>query len=328
MDEPEGFFAGIGPLIADADALVVNLETVLDDDPPDIFAGQKRYLGWDNPERTLATLRAVGVDAVTFANNHSMDFGAERAARTVRLLAGAGIPAAGFGTTDRQAKAPLRLSVGGVTVFVFAAFEFRQSYQQKFRFYAGPNDPGVLGFDDGEGLSQLIGPYRAAYPDSFIIFAPHWGGAQNYDWATEAMERLGTEALAAGADVVIGHGAHALQELDFRANGTVVYSLGNFVFNSPGRYAAAKGFPFSFVARLVLEPACAGLRLYPFFCDNRASGFMNRPVDAEEFERVVQVLQDRPIPRTPIADKVARGRDARGYYLQPIGPLSPRFRGI
>ena len=328
MDEPEGFFAGIGPLIADADALVVNLETVLDDDPPDIFAGQKRYLGWDNPERTLATLRAVGVDAVTFANNHAMDFGAERAAQSVRLLAGAGIPSAGFGTTDQEARAPLRLSVGGVTVFIFPAFEFRQSYQQKYGFYAGPNEPGVLGFDEGKSLSQLIGPYRVAYPDSFIIFAPHWGGAQNYGWATEGMERLGTEALAAGADVVIGHGAHALQELDFRADGTIIFSLGNFVFNSPGRYTAAQGFPFSFVARLLLEPARAGVRLYPFFCDNKASGFLNRPVDAEEFERVLQTLEGRPIPRGPLRDMVTRGRDSRGYYLQPIRPLSPRFREI
>lgn len=325
---PESFFTELAPLVADADAFIVNLETVLGDNPPDVFSGQKKYLGWDNPKRTLATLRSVGVTAVTLANNHVLDFGQDRAAETVRRLSRAGIPAAGFGLSATEAGAPLRLSVGGVTVFVFPAFEFRESYHKTYHFYAGSGRPGVCSLTTGARLARRIGPYRQAYPDSFIIFAPHWGGIRNYDWATEKMVGLGAEALAAGADAVIGHGAHALQELDFGQGGAVVYSIGNFVFNSPGRYESMQGFPFSLVARLALSPGRAGLRLYPFFCDNKATAFKNRPVNAEEFDEVVRTLQARPIPQEPLLDHVTCGRDARGYYLAPTGPLSPRFGSL
>lgn len=327
LGAPESFFEGLLPVISDRDALVVNLETVLADAPPDLFGGKKRYLGWDAPDRTLSVLRSVGVDAVTLANNHAMDFGPDRAAETVAHLARAGIAAAGFGATAARAAAPLQLSIGGVTVLVFSAFEIRSSYRDDFGFYAGRRRPGVRGFGEGpnSSIGQVIRPYREAYPESFIIFAPHWGGARNYGWATDRMARIGEAALTAGADAVIGHGAHALQELDRSGDGTVVFSLGNFVFNSPGRYAAMDGLPYSLVARLQLAPGKARLRLYPFFCDNRVSGFRNRPVTDAEFDEVLATLERRPIPHGPLRDAFGPGRDERGFYLETRGALSPRF---
>lgn len=327
LGDPAGFFAGLMPFLARSDALVVNLETVLADDPPDIFGGRKSYLGWDEPERTLATLRKVGVDAVTLANNHFMDFGAGPALSTIQLLHGAGIATAGAGQTLRDAAIPLRIGhADGVGVVVFSAFEKRKTYDESYRFYAEATSAGVLGFgSSGRGMAEVISAYRRARPDDMIIFAPHWGGAKNYEWATEKMAATAAEVIAAGADLVMGHGAHAIQELDFQPAGGTVFSLGNFVFNSPGRYAGASGLPYSLVARLQVAKGRARLRLYPVFCDNRVTDFRNRPVTVEEGILIMAVLRSRSGAPDHFDRTVAMGQDERGIYLEHRCPLSSRF---
>lgn len=322
LNDPHSFFAGLAPLVAERDALVLNLETVLADEPADIFDGRKSYLGWDNPERTLSVLRDQGVSAVTVANNHFMDFGGNCATATLRHLAEAGIATAGAGRTLRDAAIPLRLG----RVLVFPAFEKRRIYAEDYGFYAGSDRTGVLGFDrTAQGIADLIGAYRAAYPDDLVIFTPHWGGSRNYGWATPKMQEQAEWLIAAGADLVMGHGAHALQEIDFRAAGAVVYSIGNFVFNSPGRYAAMGGFPYSFVARLTVAGRKARLRLYPFHCDNRVTGFHNRPVTEDEGAMVRDVLRARSGSPPDFDATVGLGRDRHGVYLAHLRPLSPRF---
>lgn len=325
--EPMSFFEGIAPLLADRDALVINLETVLANDPPDIFAGQKSYLGWDDPWRTTALLKRLGVDAVTLANNHTMDFGPGPLAETIGHLRQAGIAAAGAGEDREAAARPLSFMLGERQVIIIPAFEYRSKYDKDFDFYAGPGKPGVLGFGAEPHWSPagLIRQHREGSQDALIIFVPHWGGARNYEWANQDMARLASEAIAAGADLVIGHGAHSLQEIDLDPSGSTVFSLGNFIFNSPGRYRAMNGLPFSFICRLALLGSKLEMRLYPVFCDNRVTGFRCRPATGEEATMVFGQLVARSVAPQRLEAAVRLERDERGWCFRNAVPLSPRF---
>jgi len=64
----------LAPILRRADYTVLNLETPLTLRKTSPLAG-KDYYHWSHPERATETLAAYGVDAVSLANNHTLDFG-------------------------------------------------------------------------------------------------------------------------------------------------------------------------------------------------------------------------------------------------------------
>jgi hypothetical protein len=88
-------------------------------------------------------------------------------------------------------------------------------------------------------------------------------------------------------DLIIGHGAHSLQGIEVLAGRPVVYGLGNFVWNTPGRFAP-KGAPaFGLAAALKFSwresRTSLSMRLYPLMIDNLVTDFQTRPVSGAEF---------------------------------------------
>lgn len=326
-ERPLNFFEGVQPLIKDRAALVLNLETVLAANPPDIFSGQKKYLGWDNPDRTTSTLSQLSADAVTLANNHTMDFGDEMALLSITLLQKANIQVAGLGKNLAEAATPLSLDFGETEILIFPAFEHRRRYAREFNFFADMARPGVAGFGRNATLDLpgTIARYRDDHPEALIIVQPHWGGARNYQWATDAMFGKADTLMRAGADIVMGHGAHMLQEVEKLAAGTLVASLGNFVYNSPGRYKKMEGFPYSLVARLSVATGSASLRLYPIHCDNRLTDFHTRPVTADQANEVYAELANRARNTSHFRSAFSLTEDDRGWHLRNREPLSPRL---
>jgi len=107
-----------------------------------------------------------------------------------------------------------------------------------------------------------------------------------------------------------------LQELENYRGHWIAYGLGNFVFGSPGRFSKEHSPPYGLVARLSLDAAGRdidkSLRLYPIYTDNRRSAYQARPVDAEQFEKVVSLLSERG---PEVRELATRGEDQRGRFL-------------
>jgi poly-gamma-glutamate capsule biosynthesis protein CapA/YwtB (metallophosphatase superfamily) len=285
------------PLLQVSDEAILNLETPVLSDLA--VAGGKPAFGYPvhsgSAGPTLRVLRDSGVTAVSLANNHTMDFGTAGLHQTLAALAAAGIEHFGAGQSSREASRPLhrKLRVGRwqVDVFVLGAYAYRKAYEADFGFYATSATPGVWMLDEG-AISQQIREIRAGYPNALVIGFPHWGW--NYAWKDETQQRLAQVMIEAGADLVVGHGAHRLQEIERYEGRWLVYGLGNFLFNTRGRYEAMNSPPYSLVARLLLEQAANGvsvtLRLYPIVSDNRLVNFQPRPVTQEEFDTVRALL--------------------------------------
>ena len=327
---PLSFFEGLVPLIADPSYLVANLETVLTRASASGAAG-KAYLGWDDPQRTVNTLRSAGVDAVSLANNHSMDFGPDALLGGVTLLEGSGIRAFGAGIHRDTAMRPLTVSMGRRRLHILGGFEHRPDYDRRYGFYAGETNAGVSGFDlaGGNALATMAADLRAADPNSLIVAYPHWGGGKNYSWATREMRDAAGSMLAAGADLVVGHGAHMLQHCSVTDLGTVAFSLGNFVFNTPGRYGKLDAPPYSLICRLQLAEGVEGhlegeLKFYPIVSDNRQTGFRPRPVNAEEARAVYEILVREG--EVGFEDNFGLDCDERGWFIALLAPIGPRIR--
>ena len=199
-------------------------------------------------------------------------------------------------------------------------FEYRRNYLKKFKYYAAKNRPGVQRFrlSSDNQLADQIRNVRELDPSSFIIAYPHWGGARNYAWAGGTMFDVNTSFLKAGADLVLGHGSHMMQQCWVENGQATVFSLGNFVFNSPGRYQKLGVPPYSLVARLKLVKIdnrwSYRLRLYPIVSDNRRTLYQPRPVTEEEMVDVYNVLTAKG--QRIFQQEYHLGQDGRGYFLE------------
>jgi poly-gamma-glutamate capsule biosynthesis protein CapA/YwtB (metallophosphatase superfamily) len=178
-------------------------------------------------------LKELGIDALQLANNHAMDRGPIGLADTVANLTAAGLGSFGAGASSNEARLPVLVKGNGMTIAV-AGFEDDGGLKT-----ASLLRPGVRRLSL-ENIAADIDAARRAGADR-VVAAVHWGG--NYTGLDER-QRLWAKSLAdAGYDLVIGTGPHIVQAIEVLDGMPVVYSLGNYVFGTPGRFnPSAQGF--------------------------------------------------------------------------------------
>ena len=121
---------------------------------------------------------------------------------------------------------PLYLEVEGKTIALVAA---SRAEKYKMTPQATDTEPGILRCYDTELLLQAIrdGKENA---DICIAFV-HWGTEYSFE-LEQVQTDTGREYLDAGADAVIGAHSHCLQGMEYYDGKPIIYSLGNYWFNS------------------------------------------------------------------------------------------------
>lgn len=309
------------PLMQSADFVIANLETPITNLERSPYEDIKDYIHWTHVEKAPKTLLHHNVGLVSLANNHAYDFGEPGFSQTMEILNNHQMPAIGAGENLTEAAEPFLGEIDfGEKKFKFAvlaAFEEIPSYRRKYDVYAKENKPGLMPLDL-DLLQAQIQRIKAKAPDTFIIFFPHWGS--NYEWAEPEQREITDVLLSKGVDLVIGHGAHMIQEFEKRNNKWAIYSLGNFMFNSPGRYEKLKAPPYSFVAKmavsLVNEEFNVSLKLYPIYTNNRQTNYQPRFLDEEEFYELSILLQRKKLSQETQYPNLKRKKDDYGYYIE------------
>jgi hypothetical protein len=308
-------------MLEGASLAVANLETPVTDLGSSPLGGRKRYIHYADVEETPRHLAGSGVHLVSLANNHAMDFGAAGLAQTTASLQRQGIATCGAGGDELHASRPYRhevdLGAMRVLVAIICAFEFSEHYDREFRFYAGLHTAGVNSLAVSKVMAQ-VQALRREDPTVFVIVFPHWG--RNYHQVTANQRRLGHALIDAGADLIIGHGAHLLQGLERYRGRWIAYGIGNFVFGSPGRYALFGAPPYSAIAELAFEARNSRitkmLRFYPIVTDNTVTGYRGRFVTDDEHEGVSHLLATHSRLETSFGALVRQGRNGHGRHLE------------
>jgi poly-gamma-glutamate capsule biosynthesis protein CapA/YwtB (metallophosphatase superfamily) len=215
---PGGLFApGVVETARESDLFVLNLECAI----------SERGSPWPNPYKPfffrappVATeaLRHLGVDCVTLANNHALDFGTEALRDTLRHLAAAGIATVGAGACQAAARRPAIFERGGTSVGIVGVTD------HPAEFAAGPDRPGV-GFADLRATvpGWLLREIGGVGTD-VVLVTPHWG--PNMVPSPVAHVRAAARALRqAGATLVAGHSAHVFHGVE----DAILYDLGDFI---------------------------------------------------------------------------------------------------
>ena len=227
LPDPDSLLAPLHPLVVDADVVLVNVEGAIGTgpSPEKCRAGSSRCYAFRQDPAAAAALRRLAPDAEVagnVANNHAMDAGASGFGETIRHLGEAGLRVVGADTTPTLIPLPTgdTLAILGFSVFS-----------------AGPNAR------DLETLTRHV--RRAARTYARVVVSLHMGAegveAQRTSDATERFAgedrgnpvAIAQAAVAAGADLVIGHGPHVLRAAEWRGDALVAYSLGNLLTYGP-----------------------------------------------------------------------------------------------
>lgn len=286
------------PLLQRADFALLNLETPLSEETSNALSS-KEYVHWTNPEKAAATLAGAGIDAVGLANNHSLDMGQPGLIKTFETLGRNRIAYFGAGKDIASARAPYIKDISlpngkRVTLAIFGMFEERAKYRDEYQYYALNERAGVAAIDPAR-FRKEVAALRSRNSDIYVIAFPHWG--QNYRWRNRRQAKLGHALIDAGADIVVGQHGHALQEVERYRGKWILYGIGNFLFNAPGRFGEYPDvLPFGLAVELAFrdaEPRNPEVRLYPMASNNRVTSYQPRPASSKEVESIIAAIKGR-----------------------------------
>ncbi len=170
----------------------------------------------------LPILNNVGFDIVSFANNHVGDWNVAAFTDTLNRLNQNNILFIGAGVNYGTAKEVTVISKNGIHFGFIGLTDVGPEWIK-----AGENNPGILLASD-PNLSEIIKEAKSKV--DFLIVSFHWG--DEYETIHNSrQEYLAKKVIDAGADAVIGHHPHVVQDIQYYKDKPIFYSLGNFVFD-------------------------------------------------------------------------------------------------
>ncbi len=215
---------GLGPLLQDADLAVANLECVLATQGNPM---NKSYLIRAHP-RWGQTLVEAGLDLVTLANNHALDFGPTALDSTMATLQALDIVTVGTGPSAEAAHRPATFTLNGVQVAVlgYAASRWNGSVDMPATDRVAWAEPDTVQAD-----------VRAVRGQADLVVVLLHAGTEYAPTPSPDQEAVAHAAVEAGADLVVGHHPHVTQTIERYKQGLIVYSLGDALFDIPRRAA-------------------------------------------------------------------------------------------
>lgn len=213
------------PLLQEADLALVNLECTIAESG-ELFVPPRVFYFRAHP-KAIEVLTLAGVDYVTLANNHALDFQAPALLETIRHLDEHGIAHAGAGNSLAEASRPAMLEAGRIKVGVVAFADHFREYQ------ATEETPGtnVISISTEEQdfgrVKESLQAAREAGTD-LVVFSIHWGPNMRQVPSREFVA-FAHAVMDAGADIFHGHSAHLFQGIEIYRGKPILYDTGDLI---------------------------------------------------------------------------------------------------
>ncbi|MFL2627946.1 MAG: CapA family protein [Dehalococcoidia bacterium] len=267
--DPQIAFGNTLPILQNGDITLANVEGVICDESVSTLPGKTESGSGGHVRMPSGPIESIlqlaNVDAVSTANNHTMDFGEEGLIQTLNALDKAKIPHAGSGMNIEEAHKPVFLDSKGKRI----GFLSYTSCYVPLTFPAGENKPGcavvnaqtayeasynapyqpgsiprIISWANPDHLEVMKEDVRKAKTNAdIVIISWHWGQTARGNarslgvpveiapcYVTEYQEEMAHTAIDAGADIIMGHHPHEPQGIEIYKGKPIFYSLGNFSF--------------------------------------------------------------------------------------------------
>jgi poly-gamma-glutamate capsule biosynthesis protein CapA/YwtB (metallophosphatase superfamily) len=275
VTDPTVPFGRVTKELNEADLVFANLECLLADPPAAYTADQVAFHrtreGFYAGPVAGEALKLAGFAGVGCANN--VTYGEEAIRASLSRLQELGIPVTGAGLNRAEAHQPLIIDKRGVRF----GFMQRTSIFWPRGQAAGPHSPGVatlaahtayqprvanrpgvapliLTMADDAELAEYIEELTALRPQVDILISSHHWGLRGE--VLQYQKQIAHAAVDAGADIVMGHGVHAITPIEVYKGKPIFYGLGCFSFNEGhgGRDSSSEAVDWlGLLARITIE---------------------------------------------------------------------------
>lgn len=175
--------------------------------------------------------KELGVDVLSLANNHAMDYGEQSLFDTIEALDDLELAHIGAGEDLEAAKKAYITEINGKKIAILAACRFVVDGE----WYATENTSGVLTTYDTteyfDVVKKEITRLKEEENCDFVAIYVHFG-TEKKNMPNENQPIIAHGYIDSGADLVIGSHAHTLQGIEFYKEKPIYYNLGNFLFSS------------------------------------------------------------------------------------------------
>ena len=238
-------------------------------------APDKQFTFRVHPEK-VKLMQEMGIDLVTLANNHALDYGRDAMLDTIDTLDHAGIRHVGAGKNLAEARKPAIVELNGRT---FAFIGATRVYPEA-DWAAGTDSAGMFSaYDGGAALAEEV--KAAKQQADYVIAYVHWG-IEREETPNEVQKSIAHRLVDAGADLVVGAHPHVLQGIEYYQGVPIAYSLGNFVFGS--------SIPSTALLQADVDDEGIRLRLIP---GTSAAGYTRKLDDAEKIAAFYEKMSGR-----------------------------------
>ncbi len=249
------------PLFRNADGSICNLECVLSD-RGEPWSQYYKAFHFQSAAKNVAVLTAAGINAVSIANNHILDYGYDALQQMLEVLEGTNIVHGGAGASLAQASQIARFEIHGRR-FGLLAFTDNEPLWE-----ATGERPGTLYVPvtlEDPRAQCLLNIIRGRKDLDTLIVSAHWGSNWGYTPPQEHV-RFAHALVDAGADVIFGHSSHVFRGIELYKSRAILYSTGDFVDDYAVDSTERNDQSFAFMLELdTAGPARP--RLYPTMID-------------------------------------------------------------
>lgn len=217
-------FQGYEEHFKNSDIVFGNLETALSHHGEP--SKDKEYTFRSSPD-IAPFLKKYNFNALSIANNHSLDYGPAAFADAMKILRDNEISYGGGGHNRQQAMEGVVIDKKGVKIGFIAFTRVTPSVD----WYAGAKKPGIIGAYKIHEESVLEAVKSLNDRCDLMVVSLHWGKEVSTVIRREEME-LSHKLVDSGADVIMGHHPHVVQGIEMYNNKPIFYSLGNFIFTT------------------------------------------------------------------------------------------------
>ncbi|SCF04443.1 poly-gamma-glutamate synthesis protein (capsule biosynthesis protein) [Micromonospora coriariae] len=231
LGDPATAFGSISSTLPAADLAMVNLETAV----TTRGAPEPKEFHFQAPAGAYDAVKAAGIDVVSIANNHALDYGRTGLADTVDAARTVGLPAVGAGADAAAAYRPWITEIRGTRIAVLG---FSQVSELWSEWKATDTRAGIALTRD---LPRAVAAVRAARRQaSVVVVYVHWGTEGKACPPAEA-RAFADKMAEAGASIVVGTHAHLLLGDGWLGKTFVQYGLGNFLWWRDDAYSNDTG---------------------------------------------------------------------------------------
>jgi|GEM_PF-204964 len=264
-------------LLKGADFSLVNLEAPLTETPQPI---EKSGPILRSDPLTAARISEFGFKAVTCANNHIPDCGADAVRETIERCRNAGLEVVGCGTNDMEAFRPLIITVKDIKIAIYALAETEYNLASKDR-------GGVASLYDPRIFPLILEQKKSV---DFIIVIIH-AGNEFFRLPRPGLVRLCRSLVDIGCDAIVGHHPHLLGGFEIWNGRPIVYSLGNFLFSRRGELPL--GWEEGLLMELELVPeGVSGFRIYTTKQNSNSQELSVKLASDEQHNIIINNIQE------------------------------------